>query len=196
MAKSIIIISVVVLAYLGFWYLNVQESRKPPAKEPLETQKSVDSVLQKDVKSPEVLSPEAQKSLDSTDSKNQAKNTLDLSNQGLDKMPGYVLDMKNLTELDLSGNALTGALPAEIRHLTNLEKLDVSNNQMTGIPAEVGQLKKLQELDYSNNQITGLPLEIGNLKNLKILNLSGNDYAEIDLEKIKGSLPGLKVVTD
>lgn len=115
--------------------------------------------------------------------------TLDLSNQGLDKLPQSVLTKTDIEKLDISNNNITGALPAEIRHLQKLKILDASNNKMTGVPAEVGQLSNLEVLDLSNNQLTGLPYELGNLKKLKLLNLSGNDYAQQDLEKIKEGLP-------
>ena len=114
---------------------------------------------------------------------------LDLSAQGLQKLPEYVVSQTNLEELDISSNNISGALPAEIRHLQNLKILNASNNQMTGVPAEVGQLRNLEVLDLSNNQLTGLPYELGNLKNLKVLDLSGNNYAEQDLETIKEALP-------
>lgn len=120
---------------------------------------------------------------------NAGGRVLDLSNQGLDKIPSYVFDRTSLEELNVSNNSLTGAVQGEIRHLQNLKKLDLSNNQMTGVPAEVGQLQKLEFLNLSNNQLTGLPYELGNLKNLKVLDLSGNDYSAQDLEYIKSKLP-------
>ena len=124
------------------------------------------------------------------------KTSLDLSNKGLNKLPEYVLEMTELTELDISENNLEGALPSQIAKLKNLEKLDVSGNDMTGIPAEIGQLEKLEELSYADNNITGLPLEIGNLDNLKELDLRGNDYSEYDLGLIKKELPNLLVLND
>lgn len=119
---------------------------------------------------------------------------LDLSNKNLDKVPSYVFGMTNLEELDLSNNALTGALPAEIRHLKSLKVLKANNNMMTGVPAEVGQLSKLEELDLSNNQLTGLPNELGNLKNLKTFRLFGNNYSAQDLKYIQDRLPGTKFI--
>jgi len=114
---------------------------------------------------------------------------LDLSGRGLAKVPADVFSKTYLEELDLSGNQLTGAMPAEIRFLQNLRILNLSGNRMTGVPAEVGQLSKLEVLDLANNQLTGLPYELGNLKNLKVLRLSGNDYSKQDLEVIKKGLP-------
>lgn len=117
------------------------------------------------------------------------KNRLDLSNQGLNKIPDYVFKETNLQELNVSYNNLSGAIQAEIRHLSNLRILNASNNQMTGVPAEVGQLENLEILDLSYNQLTGLPYELGNLKNLKTLNISGNNYSQQDLDIIKQKLP-------
>lgn len=115
--------------------------------------------------------------------------TLDLSGQGLTKVPADVFERTALEELDLSNNTLEGALQAEVRYLQNLKVLNLSNNAFTGVPAEIGQLKKLEVLNLANNKLTGLPYELGNLSNLKVLDLSGNAYSEADLSVIKQSLP-------
>lgn len=114
--------------------------------------------------------------------------SLDLSGQGLTKVPVNIFEKTDLEVLNLSSNNLTGALQAEVRHLQNLKTFDLSNNKFTGVPAEVGQLKKLETLDLSNNLLTGLPHELGNLSNLKVLDLSGNNYSEADLEVIRKGL--------
>jgi|Napbiome12C3dose_1001474.scaffolds.fasta_scaffold00004_141 hypothetical protein len=124
-------------------------------------------------------------------------NVLNLSNQGLEKLPADILTKSNLEELDISNNKLTGALPAEIRNLQRLRVLDASDNLMTGVPAEVGQLQNLEILDLSNNKLTRLPYELGNLKKLKQLNLAGNNFAKQDLEIIKKGLsPNVVVITE
>ena len=117
-----------------------------------------------------------------------SRNTEDLSGQNLSSIPQSIFNKRNLEELDVSNNTLTGALPSEIRNLQNLRILNASNNNFTGIPAEIGQLDKLEILDYSNNDITGLPNELGNLSNLRILDLSGNNPSEFDLNIIRESL--------
>jgi Leucine-rich repeat (LRR) protein len=87
----------------------------------------------------------------------RGSNSIDLSNQELTKVPEYIFGRTDATSLDLSHNALTGALQAEVRHLKNLRVLDLSHNTFTGVPAEVGQLGALEVLDLSYNPITGLP---------------------------------------
>jgi Leucine-rich repeat (LRR) protein len=120
--------------------------------------------------------------------------TLDLSGKGLTKAPEYIFSRTDLEELDLSHNALTGALPAEVRRLSELKVLDLSNNNFTGVPAEIGQLKNLEILDLSHNALTGLPYELGNLAKLRVLDISGNAYSEADLSQIKKNLPAGVVI--
>lgn len=120
--------------------------------------------------------------------------SIDLSGQGLTQAPEDIFMRSDVTSLDLSDNALEGALPAEIRHMRSLEVLDVSGNRMTGVPAEIGQLRDLRILDLSDNQLTGLPYELGNLQNLEVLDVSGNDYSEEDLTRIEGDLRDTTVI--
>ncbi len=123
--------------------------------------------------------------------------TIDLSSKGLTQLNKDILDDSSVTTLDVSGNSLTGALPAEIRKLTNLEVLNASDNKMTGIPAEIGQLSKLRIANFANNDISGLPLEIGNLKNLETLDLRGNpNVSSYDLSQIQSKIPNAKILTD
>jgi Leucine-rich repeat (LRR) protein len=123
--------------------------------------------------------------------------TLDLKNQNLSKLPENIFSKTSLTTLDVSHNKLSGAMPAEIRHLKNLKTLDLSHNNFTGVPAEIGQLSNLEVLNLSYNPITGLPYELGNLKNLKTLDLRGTNYAKQDLDKIKAGLSeGITILVD
>ena len=82
----------------------------------------------------------------------------------------------HITELRLSGNSLSGQIPAELSHLTSLKRLYLSNNQFTGtIPAELGLLTELERLNLSRNKLTGtIPSALGNLTNLKRLYLDDN----------------------
>lgn len=132
---------------------------------------------------------EPRQGLTPEDTAPMASNQLDLSGQGLSRIPDYVFGLSDLEELDVSDNQLEGAIQAEIRQLSGLKILKAGRNQMTGVPAEIGQLKNLEVLDLSDNQLTGLPNELGALPKLKILNLSGNAYSELDLSVIQENLP-------
>ena len=123
-----------------------------------------------------------------------AQKKLDLSNQGLTKVPMSVFSQTDLEELNLSHNTLDGALQSQVGQLKNLKVLNLSNNNFTGVPAEVGQLKNLEVLNLSHNKLTGLPSELGNLSKLKLLDISGNDYSEADLAGIRNKLPAPTVI--
>lgn len=123
----------------------------------------------------------------------QPGTTLDYSNRGLTQFPKEILSKTNTTELNLSHNQLSGALPAEIKNLTRLQTLNVSYNNMTGIPAEIGQMKSLKVIDYSYNNITGLPNELGNLTQLQTLDLRGNNPSQQDLNQIRAKLPNTEI---
>lgn len=114
---------------------------------------------------------------------------MDLSGQGLTKLPASVFASSGLEELDVSDNSMTGALPSEIGSLRGLKRLYASNNRFTGIPAEIGKLENLEVIDFSYNGITGMPYELGNLENLRLLDLRGNDVSQTDLKIIRDALP-------
>lgn len=125
----------------------------------------------------------------------QTGSTLDLSRRGLTNVSQDVFWMTGLEVLDVSGNALTGSLPAEIRQLRNLRELRAGDNAMTGVPAEIGQLSNLRVLDLSDNQLTGLPNELGNLLELETLDLRGNAVSQQDLEGIRSKLVRTNILT-
>jgi Leucine rich repeat/Leucine Rich repeats (2 copies) len=168
----------------GMWYVDRTPDTVPPSSNVESTTSGVDST------STGSATPAPPPSVQVSEPTPQVSEpTLDLSHQHLTKVPDYVFSRVDVRTLNLSHNALSGALPAEIRQLTHLEYLDLSHNQFTGVPAEIGQLTELRYLNLSHNQITGLPYEIGNLKKLETLDLTGTAYAAQDLVKIKEGLP-------
>ena len=120
---------------------------------------------------------------------------IEAQGRGLEQVPQEYFTYTETVSLNLSHNKLSGALPAEIRHLAALEELDLSHNDFTGVPAEVGQLAALRVLNLSHNQLTGLPHELGLLEQLELLDLRGNpEYSREDLEIIRSSLPSTTVI--
>ncbi|XP_062167701.1 leucine-rich repeat receptor-like protein kinase PXC2 [Alnus glutinosa] len=83
---------------------------------------------------------------------------------------------QGLQVLDLSSNALSGEIPANIGVLSSLQFLNISRNQLFGtIPAGIGELKSIHVLDLSNNRLDGsIPSEIGGAVSLKELRLQKN----------------------
>jgi len=138
-----------------------------------------------------------QSAQESTEALTASKDAKSLADSGLEKVPTSLFNDTSITELDLSGNNLTGALPSEIQKLSKLEILDASDNNLTGIPAEIGQLSRLRIVSFANNDISGLPQEIGNMSKLEILDLRGNpNVSTHDLGIIQPKIPNAQVLID
>ncbi len=61
-----------------------------------------------------------------------------------------------VTKLLLSGESLSGTIPADLGRLFELTHLNLSSNSLTGsIPRELGLLYNLQEIRLSGNSLTG-----------------------------------------
>ena len=119
---------------------------------------------------------------------------LNLSKQGLTKLPLEIGQLTNLTTLSLSNNQIT-EIPEWLGQLTNLTTLSLDNNQITEIPECIGQLTNLTTFYLHTNQITEIPEYLEKLLNLQKLDLRQNPlpvYPEIlglpDLEKEPGSI--------
>ena len=78
--------------------------------------------------------------------------------------------------IDLSGQDLTGEVPAELSKLTALNYLNLNDNQLTGaVPSEIGNLTALNVMYLRGNQLTGaVPSEIGHLTALEVMGFHGN----------------------
>ena len=94
-------------------------------------------------------------------------------------IPAEIGNLTNLDWLEFSHNQLSGAIPAEIRNLTNLDRLYLDSNSLSGtIPAEIGNLTSLDRLSFGSNQLSGeIPTEIGKLTRLEGLTLDSNSLS-------------------
>lgn len=99
--------------------------------------------------------------------------------------------------LSLARNKFTGSIPNSIGEASrNLLEILLLDNQLSGcLPYEIGLLKKTRLFDASFNQLTGpIPHSFGCLEKLNIMNISNNQlYGEVpeslcklgDLEKLQ-----------
>lgn len=98
-------------------------------------------------------------------------------------MPPWIRQLRNLTVLSISGNALSGPIPRWIGELTALRMLRLNHNEFSGeIPPELCNLVQLTLLKLNRNQLTGaVPPSFAQLTQLEVLNLAEN--------KIDGDVP-------
>ncbi|KAL4581987.1 hypothetical protein LXL04_006524 [Taraxacum kok-saghyz] len=84
-----------------------------------------------------------------------------------------------LTFLDLSGNRITGTIPATFGDLGSLMAVNLSRNMLSGeIPVSFDKIKDLKNLSLSGNNLTGrIPSGLGTVKSLEVLELSSNSLS-------------------
>lgn len=119
---------------------------------------------------------------------------IDLSNNNL---TGPISDQttfrnpRNLSELFLQKNRISGVIPPTISRATNLVKIDFSNNLFSGpIPSEIGNLKKLNLLMLQGNKLnSSIPSSLSLLKSLNVLDLSNNLLTGSIPESLSNLLP-------
>jgi Leucine-rich repeat (LRR) protein len=109
---------------------------------------------------------------------------IDLSSNALrGEFPQSLFNLLQITNLRFRNNALTGQLPVQVPVGSNLSRLDLTNNQFGGeLPVSMDNWNKLSVLFLTRNQISGpIPASIGNLPLLQYLGLGYN--------QLTGSLP-------
>ncbi|RVW79222.1 Receptor protein kinase CLAVATA1 [Vitis vinifera] len=106
---------------------------------------------------------------------------LDLSLNKLEgTIPGVMLTLKNLTNLYLFNNRLSGRIPSSIEAL-NLKEIDLSKNHLTGsIPAGFGKLQNLTGLNLFWNQLSGkIPVNISLIPTLETFKVFSNQLSGV-----------------
>lgn len=96
---------------------------------------------------------------------------------------GLTISNDDIKKVGLSGNGLTGNIPASLSNLAGLRELILDDNQLSGtIPASLGDLELLSFLYlHANNLVGTIPPELGKLNQLSHLYLYSNS--------LTGSIP-------
>jgi hypothetical protein len=115
----------------------------------------------------------------------------DLSKLKLTAVPPELFQLRDVKQVSLSGNPLTG-LGEELTTLTQLHTLDLSYCNLSTLPAVVTKLTSLESLDLSNNALTDIPASFAALTNLKKLVIDRCQLATIPA--VLKELPHLEVL--
>eukprot|EP00253_Pinus_taeda_P024964 PITA_24964 len=94
------------------------------------------------------------------------------------RVPAELGGMHMVQAIDLSANNFSGSIPGQLVNCAELDYLNLSHNSLEGtIPTSIDQVAGLQDLDLSFNKLSGpLPSSIEKLQKLTHLNLSYNNF--------------------
>ncbi|GJP79917.1 hypothetical protein CLOP_g10131 [Closterium sp. NIES-67] len=100
-----------------------------------------------------------------------------LPDQPLPSFPRSV----NLSNLDLSGNSFTGAIPGSLfQQSPNLVNLNLASNALdSDLPPEITTASKLQSVFLADNQLTGPLPDLSGLSSIVSLSLYDNDFTSV-----------------
>jgi len=115
--------------------------------------------------------------------------SLNLSTQGMKRLPSAIRYLSHLKRLLLIDNELT-TLPSEITTLNRLQVLYLDRNPLGTIPQEILNLTQLQQLSLGETHLNDIPKEINNLSQLDHLWLNDNTLSS--LPHTLGNLVGLQ----
>ncbi|KRZ03761.1 Leucine-rich repeat-containing protein 57 [Trichinella zimbabwensis] len=104
--------------------------------------------------------------------------SLDLSNNKIAHLPGFVGEFHLLKQLNLDRNRLQ-LLPDEIGNLVKLEQLSAGTNLLTTMPSTVANLQKLRQVTLCSNCFSIFPTVLCELASLDVLDLSANQIDRI-----------------
>ncbi|ODN05880.1 Leucine-rich repeat-containing protein 59 [Orchesella cincta] len=109
----------------------------------------------------------------------QGSGKLDLSLCEITKIPLKAIQEHyddKLNELDLSFNLIRYMKPLFVLDMEQLTKLNLAKNDLQKLPDNFGEMKQLTYLDVHANQLKTLPLSMGGMYNLSYLNISENPF--------------------
>lgn len=111
---------------------------------------------------------------------NKLKNlkTLDISNNNLNTIERAFSALNKLRSLDISGNNFA-TIPGVLVLQSDLRILKASNNKICSLEKSFGLLRKLEKLDLSKNNFTEFPEHVLDLKNLKVLEMHNNRISRL-----------------
>ncbi|GKA95850.1 leucine-rich repeat-containing protein [Tanacetum coccineum] len=92
------------------------------------------------------------------------------------KYPQQLRNLHFFVLLDLSGNNISGEIPASLGNLKALKQLNISHNKISGnIPMSLGNLTSIESFDVSHNELSGsIPQSLDQLGQLTVLDVSNN----------------------
>jgi Leucine-rich repeat (LRR) protein len=106
---------------------------------------------------------------------------LDLSHNSIGRIPGEFLNNQIVTHLDLSYNVISELEP-QISGLVNLTTLILSGNRIEVMIDPIFTLSRLEVLIMNRNLLDDIPREIGVMTWLKELKLSNNRLEDLPME--------------
>jgi len=117
---------------------------------------------------------------------------LDLSNNGLEKIPIAIVECAQLQELMLQRNCIQ-TVDVPIGKLGNLQSLDLSDNQISVLPWNLAELHKIENLNISRNLLFTMLLQpdvcerrLAFEKQAERMKVSETDWEEVE-DPTKGS---------
>ncbi len=91
---------------------------------------------------------------------------------------GISVNGSRVSQVQLSGNGLSGIIPSSIDSLFVVTDVNLSHNNLSGTVPVVSKMALLTNLDLSFNSLTGtLPASLGTLPNLSIVDFSSNNFS-------------------
>ncbi|KAJ1490968.1 hypothetical protein T484DRAFT_1775969 [Baffinella frigidus] len=100
--------------------------------------------------------------------------SLTIATSELEFVPTDVLELSNLTYLDLRFNVLKQFPEASLTAFPFLETLVLTDNELRSMPTGTGGMTALRSLILANNLLETLPASLGKCVNLTSLDLSNN----------------------